>query len=297
VFRRLLLTVGLAACIRAAAAAGSPASLPPLQFQGDESAAAVEGARAVFLNPAGLGVRYPVELFGSWTDVEGGGGVGRGSLGLGGFALQAVQVKDVAHSLGFTLAGGGERLRLGLGTDWRVDARTHGVVADHRLGLLSRPAPWLSLGAVADHLAEPAFGGARQGRVYTLALGLRPLALDRTWAHGWGTRLTLTSDLILADDGRWDQARARFGGELEALPGLLLRATVEDHRGLHVGITLRGVSGGVAAQTATVDGHRTSDTCWPGAATGAWRWSAPAAISATTRSPASRSTAAPMSRR
>ena len=239
---------------------GAPTPGQPLQLTGNESAAYAEGARAAFYNPAGLGVRQPAEMFVSATSFQGGGRVLRWAAGLENLALQAEQVKDVSQRYGFTLAAGGTALRGGLANDWWVDARTHEVVADHRFGLLSRPAPWLAFGGVADHLSQPRFAGATRPREYTLAIGLRPFALSPALAHGWGTRLTLTSDVILAEAGTRDQARVRFGGELEALPGVLLRGTVEDRRGLSLGVTLRGVTGDGAAQSAAVDGRRRYDS-------------------------------------
>jgi protease-4 len=257
--RRLIAALVLTAC-GPAFAAGATTPGQPLPLTGDESAAYAEGARAVFYNPAGLGVRYPIEWFGSGTSFEDGGRIHRWSVGLGGFALHGEQVKDASQRYGFTQAAGGTALRWGLTSDWRVDARTREVVADQRLGVLSRPAPWLALGGVADHLFQTARRGETGTREYTFALGLRPLALSPALAHGWGTRLTLTADVILAEAGRRDQARARFGGELEALPGVLLRAMVEDRGGLHLGIALRGVNGGGAMQRASVDGRHHYDS-------------------------------------
>jgi protease-4 len=257
---RLLLTLTLVACAYGTAGAEALTPGQPLQLLGSESAAAAEDARAVFFNPAGLGVRYPAELFTSWTRFAGGRQTNRWVAAWRGFALQGDRVKDVSQRYGFTLAAGGEPLRWGLASDWLVDARDHEVAADHRLGALSRPAPWLALGGDVNHLFQPRFRHRRFGREYTLALGLRPLALDPARAHGWGTRLTLTSDLILADDGRWDQARVRLGAEFEALPGVLLRGTVEDHGGLHLGVTLRGVKGSGGAQSAAVRGDHSYDT-------------------------------------
>ncbi len=249
----------LAAC-GAASAAGSETPAQPLQLTGNESAAYAEGARAVFYNPAGLGLRYPLEVFGSGTSFEEGGRIHRWVVGLGGFALQGEQVKGVSQRYGFTQAAGGTALRWGLTCDWQVDARTREVAADQRLGVLSRPAPWLALGGVVDHPFQTALAGKTQTREYTLALGLRPFALSAARANGWGTRLTLTSDVLLAEAGRRDQARVRFGGELEALPGVLLRATVEDRRGLNLGVMLRGVNGGGAVQSASTDGHHRYDS-------------------------------------
>jgi len=92
--RRLLVALALAALWCAPARAVAPTPEFPLLALGNESAAYVEGARAVFYNPAGLGVRYPAELFVSWARREGGGEVNRWALGAGGFAVQGERVKD-----------------------------------------------------------------------------------------------------------------------------------------------------------------------------------------------------------
>jgi len=253
--RRLLAVLALAAsaCVPAAHAAPTPEQ--PLQLWGNESAAYAEGARSVFYNPACLGLRYPVDAFASWTQVEHGGDVNRWALGLGGFALQGERVRGDSRRYGFSTAAGNERLRWGMANDWLVDAETREVRSDQRFGLLSRATPWLSLGAVVEHVFQPVFRGERVPRQYTLAAGVRPLALDPARARGWGTRLTLTSDLILPERGGRRQARVRVGGEFEALPGLLLRGSVEDRGGLHLGLTVHGVNGSLGMQNATRQGR------------------------------------------
>jgi protease-4 len=253
--RRLLAVLALAAsaCVPAAHAAPTPEQ--PLQLWGNESAAYAEGARSVFYNPACLGLRYPVDVFASWTQVEDGGDVNRWALGLGGFALQGERVRGDSRRWGFSAAAGDERLRSGMANDWLVDAETREVRSDQRFGLLSRATPWLSLGAVVEHVFQPVFRGERLSREYTLAAGVRPLALDPARARGWGTRLTLTSDLVLPERGGRRQARVRVGGEFEALPGLLLRGSVEDRGGLHLGLTVHGVNGSLGMQNATRQGR------------------------------------------
>ena len=135
-------------CASAGAEALTPAR--PLLLGGNESAAYAEDARAVFFNPAGLGVRYPAELFTAWSRLGDGRQVNRWAAAWRGFAVQGERVEDESQRYGFTLAGGGEALRWGLANDWRVDPWSHHVAADHRFGLLSHPAPWLALGGVAD---------------------------------------------------------------------------------------------------------------------------------------------------
>jgi protease-4 len=242
--RRLAFAVlALLAAVPAASVAGLP-----LPLYGHESAAATDDAGALFLNPAGIGVRYPAELLGSWAGVENGPDLSRWALTLGGLGLGHERDGDLGHTIGLGQAVGDERLRLGWGVDWRVDDRAHRTTTDHRLGLLAHPASWLALGAVGEHLFEPTFAGARQDRAWTLAAGFRPLALDPARAHGWGTRLTLTADVAMAEGGSRGEARVRVGGELEVLPGVLVRGALEDHGGAYLGLTLRGVNHTVAAQ-------------------------------------------------
>ena len=186
-----------------------------------------------------------------------------------------------------------------------MDDLAHRTTADERLGLLAHPAPWLALGATADHLFERSVAGAPLDRTWTLAAGFRPLALDPARAHGWGTRLTLTADVALAEGAPRGDARVRVGGEFEALPGVLVRGALEDHGGAYLGLTLRGVNHTAAAQRGCggpAPGLLRRDDLAPrgGGAHGAgrprarsaWRWCRRPATSATTPCRASRSPAA-----
>jgi protease-4 len=248
----LVLVAG--ACAPAVRAAPTPAQ--PLLVWGNESAAYAEGSRSVFYNPACLGLRYPADLFASWTQPASGPDIYRLALGVGGFGLQAERVPGAAQRYGFTTAAGSERLRWGLANDWLVDEATHEVRSDQRAGLISRMTPWLSLGAVVDHVFAPVLRGSALPRTYTLAAGVRPLALDPARAHGWGTRLTLTSDLILPERGAARQTRVRVGGEFEALPGLLIRGSIEDRGGVHLGLTLHGATASYGGESAIARGRR-----------------------------------------
>lgn len=246
----------------AAGAAHATAPTPPqsLLVTGEESAATVDGGAAMWINPAGLGWRYPSELLIAWLRSGRKREINDEVWTHGGFALHAERMRDTSQTYGVGLAGGGERLRIGATTEWRVDARTHDLAADHDVGVQSKPAPWLALGASVNHLFQPLFRHDRLNRVYTLAAGVRPLALSPSLSGGWGTRLTLTGDVRIADDGEWRQSRVRVGGELEALPGVLLRGSVEDHRGFHVGLTLRAPTATLAATTRREQGHWAGDS-------------------------------------
>jgi protease-4 len=62
------------------------------------------------------------------------------------------------------------------------------------LGVLLRPAQWLSVGAVVQALNSPKVGNSPVPRVYTLGVGLRPL----------GPRFTLAADFLVDEKRGWN---------------------------------------------------------------------------------------------
>jgi len=240
--RRLL----LAACVLGASASGAAAtSLTPrlpLTLFGDESVASTDDARAMAFNPAATGRRYPSELLAGFARRDGHHEWNSTLFTSGRLGLYALRQRDTSQTYGASFAFGNEKLSVGLSPYWLISGRpVRERTDDQRIGVLSRPAPWLSAGFTIDHLFQPKFRSERRARTYTLGLGWRPLALLRTQAHALGTRLTLTGDVTIVDDGEWRQARTQVGGEFEPLPGLALNATLADHRNLRIGVTLRGV--------------------------------------------------------
>jgi len=229
----LLLTIG-AAPAHAQTLEVSPDFIP------NAGVATVEGAAALPFNPAALGFRYRSELllglrekgdldraYGAWAT-------------FGGLGLVASAEEDARSAVGLGIGGGDPRFSLGASLLW-LDG--HGSRAsDLTFGAISRPASWLSLGATAAHVAESEFEGARLGREYTVGLGFRPLAWSRGQAARWGPRLTLSADVRMVEDEPADAAHTRVGAELEALPGIALRGSVE-REGFRVGIGLFGVHG------------------------------------------------------
>jgi protease-4 len=233
----------------------------PLLLYGNESVATADGARGQLFNPATVGLGYHSELLFSWTREQPTAETNHVLGSAGWFGIHATRVKDVMQAYGFALAGGNsEKLRFGLDQTWLVNDAQHQVTSDQRVGLLSRPQPWLSLGGIVDHLFQPDFQNVRLGRVYTLGLGLRPLAWSRPRAYTLGPRFTLTGDLAIPEDGEWGQARVRVGGELEALPGVWLRGSVEDHGGYHFGIGIAAPRAGFHVQGMSRAGDFTAQT-------------------------------------
>ena len=230
------------------------ADSPPLL--GHESVSAVEGADAVFWNPAAIGTRYSQELLLAFSDEAGlsrGAFAGRG-LGLG---VAIARHGGTATTLG--LGGGDRAARMGLAlTRWTGSGED---ATDATFGFLTRPAPWASLGGTAAHLAQPVLDATLLRRTYTLGIGLRPLALDPRQAYGWGSRLTATADLEARENDRPARMRVRFGGELEILPGLVARGGYENGAGYQLGVALLGPRLGYHGHSAyDPDGHRLTTT-------------------------------------
>lgn len=212
---------------------------------GFDGVAVSDGALGTIFNPALVGLRYPSELFVSSTYDELGNHQRLDLLGsAGGFGLRYTHWPGAAQTAGVTLAGGDPRLRLGWSAEWSGPDLHGPAIDDHRLGLLSRPVPWVSLGATVDHLFQPSYGGRVLERDYTVGAAFRPLALPRPSRPGASagarpfpdaSRLTITADAFLPvhprdRGGPHDSGTHpswRYGFDLEPLQGLAFRYTYE----------------------------------------------------------------------
>jgi protease-4 len=237
-----------AAALAAVLALGLAAAAPADPLFGvaaiEEGAAHAEGASPLRFNPATTGTRYPGEFGFTFLDERFAKDGYALSLERHGLRLAAAGAED--EPLAFSLGGAGGRvtMRSGWAVSW-LPKPGGGRVTDWRFGFLSRPAPWFSLGGVADHLAQPALGAARLGREYSLGLAVRPLALSRPRAHTLGTRLTLAADVRLRETDRADDARLRLSAEAEIVSGLVVRgAWLDDERGFQAGVALLGPQSG-----------------------------------------------------
>lgn len=255
----LLLSAACAGCARA-----QPFATEALGF---ESVAAIEDARALRWNPAAMGSRYPFEIQWGYTREVAQPSRGGGSLSLAwrhvGFHADRSRQQFRRYGVGF--AAGTDALRLGWTANVLApDGQGGPSVGDHLLGALSRPRPWLSLGASVAHLNAPRFRGVALSREYTGAIGLRPFALSRTAAHGMGTRWTVTADVTQREGEPAGAARARLGVAFEPVSGILLRANAE-RGGYRLGVGLLGTRTSVQAAQQRVDSERTAETY-------AWSW-------------------------
>jgi protease-4 len=253
--RRAVPSILILACALApfgAAVASAPSSWDGADFG---SAAFADGALALRFNPAALGTRYPSELRLAGTRFDQGPARLEAMLALGTMGFGFERTGERSNAFGAGLGTGGERLRLGFASSWLRDRSARAGTSDSRIGVLARPAPWLSLGGVADHLFQPSFLGGPLGRTYTVAVGLRPLALSAGRAHDLGTRLTLTGDLSMPESGDRRRSRARVGAELEAVRGIVLQGALADHGVMHVGLVLRGPRTSIGGGGSSVDGE------------------------------------------
>jgi protease IV len=230
-----------------------PAHAQEAFLHGDESAAHADGPASLTFNPAIVGSRYHSEFAFTFRDLADGRSLYRSAIVTGPLTIAGSGAEHARVLFGLAIAGGDERTRWGLASNWIPRARG-GRDLDHTLGMLTRPLPWFSLGAVADHLGRPRIDGVRVDREYTVGVGMRPLALSRPKAHTQGTRLTLTADARLAEDQRLDDARFRLGAEVEPVNGLQLRGSYEtESKAFQLGVSLLGVRSGYHGQSAYDD--------------------------------------------
>ena len=256
--------LALLALLAPAVARAVPTPDLPELITGSESVATTDGAAAALYNPAWIGVRYPSELFFSWSDFPGPARIQHLMLAKAAAELIGTRVRDVSSFYGFGVSSGDERLRAGWVQGIARSDRTGDRTTDTRLGLLSRPAPWLAVGVVADHLFQPELDGARLTRQWSGGVGLRPLALARPGRADWSERLAISADVLYPEGGTRSQSRVRVGAEIEAARGVALRGSIEDHGGWHLGLVLRSPRMSLAAHRAYAKGGAPRYTTWSG---------------------------------
>jgi protease-4 len=179
-------------------------TLPPT------SAALVDEATALTVNPAGLRYVGPTQLFylheRNLARDQLGDGLYLGTSLLGGlgagFSLEWMRGRGLPdyRKTSFGLALGGDKLSLGAaynGYTSRDEALDW--LSSFDLGLTVRPTRFLSVGLVVKDVSAPEEGPYFLPRRYNLALGLRP----------FGERLTLSAD-YLAREGDWGNGRLTY---------------------------------------------------------------------------------------
>lgn len=239
--RRDGFAVALALGVALGAAAVAHAQ-PSLLIEGHESVATADGALGTLFNPALVGLRYPSELrFASTLDDLGHDQRYDALAAWRSLGLRFTRWPGTAEVGGITLAGGSPAFRVGWSGEWVGPDLGAPKAGDHRLGLLSRPARWLSVGATADHLFQPGYAGRVRERQYTLGVALRPLPIlqhDLPAARGAthlsrfdATRLTVWADALAPEHEFRASSRLeptwRIGYDLELFQGIATRYSYE----------------------------------------------------------------------
>ncbi len=185
--------------------------------------ALVDNTSALPLNPAAAGAQDLFEVFLSKSidpNVSGHAAafVGLPNLSLGFQQFQTNVLGDLrkfsaAYNYAFT-----DYLSFGVGYNLSqqvsvADSNIHSF----DMGLLIRPARFLSFGASIRNLNAPTVGNTQIQRAYALGVGVRP----------FGERFTLTADTQWDEGDSVQQITGRFGVEAEPVDGLLVRGSVD----------------------------------------------------------------------
>jgi protease-4 len=221
-------------------------------LRGASSVALNDDATAIFLNPAGLALYGETSGYGSLSTAGGnsegaafafkGGGFGfawnrqymwepYGDSESNGYRLTGKMVDTYTLGLGF-----GEARKWGLGFDYRWFRQRYGDYAKSGtwdVGFMYRPFNGLSLGFAARNLSEPTLPTSMTGS----AGGVRGCECETTTSYvsgiairPFGNRLTIMADMSVPRDNGFDDAVYSGGIETEIMNGLVLRASVLDHK-------------------------------------------------------------------
>jgi protease-4 len=211
------------------------------------SVAVADDASAIWSNPAGLGIGRVFNLYASyggdtdsWNDFA--GACQAGFLGFGYQGSSPLLTPDTfldRFSAGFGL--GSEDFSLGFSFDWhgREIAEVEESAFDMNIGLLWRPASFISIGAVATNIADDKVGGIVLPPSYTGGIALRPLAFDPSLAN----LLTVSFDMGWSEDPLGlvedsEQLNWRGGLQLRPIDGLALAFSYDDDGAMTAGINI-----------------------------------------------------------
>jgi|GEM_PF-9609 len=195
------------------------------------SVAVNDDGTALLTNPAAMCASVRSAFYLSWDHSETNSeGFGTGVFAVPGFGIgyqtgKSTGIDRVSH---FLLGVGGARnatVSFGIRAD-RTAEHLPGNLKDSAwrwdLGLLMRPAPFLSIGAVGRDVTQSKFLGNALKRNYTVGIGLRPLP------KAMQTRLTVFADASAPEERSWKNLATFHGGLwAEIAPGVQIGAAVD----------------------------------------------------------------------
>lgn len=198
------------------------------------SAATSDNLDALTINPAGLGIDRGEQTGFMITDPENGDEIYHYFGRFDGFGFRMYGNDEIEYSLGL---GGQVTQSLSLGYQWES-------IKQHKLGLLYRPANYLSLGAAATYDVRSELTDSRLG------LALRP------FGHRWTVGADIkTPRLENLDDFEAIQDSSSIWGfvEFQPLDGVYISGTADedgDYVALNLGLNF-GIGGGFAGNKST----------------------------------------------
>jgi hypothetical protein len=248
----------LAAALAAALVAVPPARAerPTELLFGHESVANPDAPVGFLTNSAAAGLTRASELAFAYTDRDTGDDAFTVAASVRGLGFAYAKDNDDFHRWILTAAGGSPRARSGTTLTW-LSPEGGTNVLDYGFGVLLAPSPGFALGGAVAHAFEPELQGVKLDQEWNVGVALRPFTMSPSRAPTMATRLTLTADAIWHDRGDLEVATLRFGGEAELLPDVLLRGSIENHRGWQIGVAFRGPKAAVHGRWAyDSDGNR-----------------------------------------
>ncbi len=232
-----------------------PGLLSPQIYTPDTQAlATADGFTALFHNPAGVGIRGRgfylggAQVESEWSHASLSGQSGPLGFGYQHWSSDFYGFNRDRYVLGLAFPVG-RIARIGFTRGWwRAGAGPVRSAGTYGAGLLVRPSDWVSLAAAVDDINRPRFGDGPIPRIYRAGAALRP--------HS--TRLALTFDVASEVFDDWEDPDYRWGLQAEPVDGLLLSASVDQDRTVHlaVGLNLRRSGLGIVASQTEDGPHR-----------------------------------------
>jgi len=189
------------------------------------SSASSDNALSIRFNPAGLGwqKRSQSYFMHSYTDssFDGNTGIFFSSGGLG-FSVEWLGFELPKGYRKYTIASGWkimDQLYMGTAYSWfgsKVKEYDH--LSSWKIGILARPHPFVSIGAVASDLNHPKFFGEKTDISYDFGLALRPLT----------DRVTLSADAFWKEKDKFEDFKLRYKAEIEPLDGFVFSGDVDN---------------------------------------------------------------------